>query len=319
MMACLAELASDPSVSGRTVVTSHDPEFVAESLAPGRQGREDAQDDVVWIEGQRAHRLVVDREVAGWRWATIPGENELPGLHEFQDAMRRMLTHAEAGRVPRQEPIPPQSFITARFPLIKDRVSRAGYRFEVREDKARIAPGELAILSGPSGAGKSTLLRQMAEPLRGEIAVGWVPQELARALPPETPVHEALGVGKLQPFERETIREWYGEGFTEDLLPRPVGSLSEGERQRVLLTAEVLRLERAGAQHKLRLLLMDEPFGSVDPAAHLRMMRMLGRWLSRGQHPNAAVLVSHSPGADASLARGFRVPVLEWRVEGASS
>ncbi len=314
MMDCLAELASDPSQRGRTVVTSHDPEFVAESLVASRA---EAEDDVVWIENRKAHRLIVDRDTVGWHWATLPAGVDLPGLVEFQEAMKSMLTHAQADRGGDQEPTPPQSFITHRFPLIKDRVSRAGYRFEVREDKARIAPGELAILSGPSGAGKSTLLRQMAEPLRGEIAVGWVPQELARALPPETPVREALSVDKLGPFERETIREWYGDGFSDDLLWRPVGSLSEGERQRVLLTSEVLRLERSGAQNKLRLLLMDEPFGSVDPAAHLRMMRTLARWLARGQAPNAAVLVSHSPTADASLARGYRVPVLEWRVEGA--
>ena len=259
MMACLAELAEREG-AGRTVVTSHDPEFVAESLALGRT---EAQDDVVWIEGQQAHRLFVDDAASDWRWATRPGDARLPGLLEFQEAMRSMLAHGDPRRAtpPAPERIPPR-----RFALLESTVSRAGYRFEIDQQRLRIGSGELAILSGPSGAGKSTLLRQMTAPARGEVAVGWVPQELARALPPETPVHEALSVGALASRERAIILEWYGAGFKDELLRRPVGSLSEGERQRVLLTAEVLRLERTGAQSRLRLLLMDEPFGSADPA-----------------------------------------------------
>ena len=309
MMACLAELAAHDG-EGRTIVTSHDPEFVAESLALGRT---EAQDDVVWIEGGQAHRLFVDPEATDWKWATQPGEARLPGLLEFQEAMRTMLVHGDPERAtpPAPERVPPR-----RFPLLGPCVSRAGYRFEIDESRLRIGAGELAILSGPSGAGKSTLLRQMTEPLRDEVTVGWVPQELARALPPETPVGEALQARTLSGKEREIVLEWYGQGFRDELLRRPVGSLSEGERQRVLLTAEVLRLERIGSASRLRLLLMDEPFGSADPAGHLRMMEALARWLSRPLLPNAAVLVSHSPAADSSLARSFRVPVVEWRVEG---
>ena len=96
---------------------------------------------------------------------------------------------------------------------------------------------------------------------------------------------------------------------------RPVGALSEGERQRALLAAEVLRLEQAAARGRLRLLLLDEPFGALDPPAHLRLMGSLIRWLQESPG-RAAVLVSHSPLVDLGLARAGGVPTTEWTIDG---
>jgi ABC-type nitrate/sulfonate/bicarbonate transport system ATPase subunit len=72
----------------------------------------------------------------------------------------------------------------------------------------------------------------------------------------------------------------------------------------------VLRLERS-TPGKLRLLLLDEPFGALDPAAHLRLMDALLRWL-RDSDGRAAVLVSHSPRVDLGLAGAAGVPAVEW-------
>jgi ABC-type nitrate/sulfonate/bicarbonate transport system ATPase subunit len=91
-----------------------------------------------------------------------------------------------------------------------------------------------------------------------------------------------------------------------------VGALSEGERQRVLLAGEVARLEQSSA--RLRVLLLDEPFGALDPAAHLRLMEALLGWLCDSR--NAAVLVSHSPLVDLGLARAAGVPAKEWTIDG---
>jgi ABC-type nitrate/sulfonate/bicarbonate transport system ATPase subunit len=77
----------------------------------------------------------------------------------------------------------------------------------------------------------------------------------------------------------------------------------------------VLRLERTGPHTRLRLLLLDEPFGSVDPAAHLRLMEALLAWL-RDSSRRAAVLVSHSPQTDLGLARASGVPTTEWTIDG---
>jgi ABC-type cobalamin transport system ATPase subunit len=111
------------------------------------------------------------------------------------------------------------------------------------------------------------------------------------------------------------LRRWFGRGLDEAMLGRSMDALSEGERQRVLLAAEVLRLEQAAPHTRLRLLLLDEPFGSVDPPAHLRLMQSLLGWL-RESGRRAAVLVSHSPRVDLGLAHASGVPTTEWIIEG---
>ena len=106
---------------------------------------------------------------------------------------------------------------------------------------------------------------------------------------------------------------WFGSAPGDDLLARSVGSLSEGERQRILLAAEAARLDAARGP---RLLLLDEPFGAVDPPAHLRLMEALLRWIPEDAGCNAAILVSHSPLVDLGLARAFGVPTREWTIDG---
>jgi len=65
-----------------------------------------------------------------------------------------------------------------------------------------------------------------------------------------------------------------------------------------------------------RLLLLDEPFGAVDPAAHLRLMEALLGWVGEAGAGNAAILVSHSPLLDLGLARASGVPAREWTIDG---
>ena len=123
------------------------------------------------------------------------------------------------------------------------------------------------------------------------------------------PVREVLGP---EPRD-ELVERWFGALLAPQTLARPIGALSEGERQRVVLAGEVLRLEQARA--RLRLLLLDEPFGAQDPPGHLRLMDSLLGWL-RESRDRAAVLVSHSPLVDLGLARAFGVPAVEWTIAG---
>ena len=172
-------------------------------------------------------------------------------------------------------------------------------------------PGELIVLSGPSGCGKSTLLREIAEGRLVSVELGYVMQDPSRALPAEMPVHEALGARKP---DEQLLRRWFGNGLDEEMLSRPVGALSEGERHRALLAGEVMRLERSAA--RVHLLLLDEPFGALDPEAHSRLMDALLSWLRAQPQRNAAVLVSHSPLVDLGLARAASVPAKEWTIAG---
>jgi ABC-type Mn2+/Zn2+ transport system ATPase subunit len=133
-------------------------------------------------------------------------------------------------------------------------------------------------------------------------------QDAARSFPAEMPVREVLAGSQPAGAAR-----WFGVVPGEELLRRSIGSLSEGERQRILVAAEVLRLERS---RRSRLLLLDEPFGAVDPPAHLRLMSALLGWVSEPGGRNAAILVSHSPLVDLGLARASGVPAREWTIDG---
>jgi ABC-type multidrug transport system ATPase subunit len=193
--------------------------------------------------------------------------------------------------------------------VLGSRVGIAG-RSHAVSGKATIAGGDLVVLSGPSGSGKTTLLRSIAERRPSRVELGYLAQDLGRAFPGEMPVRELLGPER--GARLDVLRRWFGPELNDRLLSRTVAALSEGERQRLLLASEVLRLDRAGGA-RLKLLLLDEPFGSLDPAAHLRLMEALLGWV-RESADRAAVLVSHRPMVDLGLARAFGVPAREWTI-----
>ena len=198
--------------------------------------------------------------------------------------------------------------------LLRARLSIGGRKYAISPE-GLVRGGELVVLSGPSGCGKTTLLRAIAERRPASVEVGYLAQDLGRAFPTEMPVHELLDARRpLLGEHRELFRRWFGPELEDGMLFRPLGALSEGERQRSLLAAEVVRLERAASPGRLRLLLLDEPFGALDPPAHLRLMDALIGWL--GESPDrAAVLVSHSPLVDLGLARAGGVPTTEWTID----
>ncbi|MCA1826629.1 MAG: hypothetical protein LC689_06775 [Myxococcales bacterium] len=217
------------------------------------------------------------------------------GVQRYFAAVDRLLTAREfdgAGAEP-----------TAGGERVLPGTLEIGGRRHATARDALVRGGELTVLSGPSGSGKTTLLRAICGGARAEI--GYVAQDTARAFPQQMPVAEVLGP------QRDRMRHWFGEDLSAQTLQRSIGALSEGERQRVVLAAEVMRLDRIPGRSPLRLLLLDEPFGALDPPAHLRLMDALLGWLS-GSKTRSAVLVSHSPVVDLGLARASGVPATEW-------
>lgn len=153
----------------------------------------------------------------------------------------------------------------------------------------RIAPGEFCVLIGPSGCGKSTLLRtvnRMVEPDSGEVRVDGrpvgehPPEELRRRIgyviqsvglfPHMTVGQNVAVVPRLLGMDKGTIADRIDRmlelvGLSPEWSSRWPRELSGGEAQRV----GVARALAADPP----ILLMDEPFGSVDPLTRVRLQR----------------------------------------------
>ncbi|GAB3635724.1 ABC transporter ATP-binding protein [Hymenobacter arcticus] len=186
-------------------------------------------------------------------------------------------------------------------------------------------PGELVCLLGPNGAGKSTLLRTLAgvqAPLGGRLTVGGRP---LASLSPEARARQLsivlteridagyltgqelvnLGrhphtgwLGGLSAHDHAQVRAALAATGTTQFAHRPVGELSDGERQKVMLA-------RALAQDT-PLILLDEPTAHLDlpnRVALLRLLHLLARTLGK-----AILLSTHE--LDLALQAADRVWLL---------
>ena len=198
---------------------------------------------------------------------------------------------------------------------------RYGAKSETRalEDVSFVAPaGEITCLLGASGCGKSTLLNLTAGLLRvqgGEITLNGETMANAAASPaPEArPVGLVFQDGALFPHmtlaqnvafglpkERHSeIEPWLERVGLEGLGGRYPHELSGGQQQRAALA-------RAMAPEP-QVLLMDEPFASVDIVLRRRLRRecrMILRELG-----TTTILVTHDP--DEALDIADRIAVME--------
>jgi len=175
----------------------------------------------------------------------------------------------------------------------------------------RVGEGEFVSLVGPSGSGKSTLLRVIAGLLRpqaGEVrrafpleALGFLFQE--DALLPWRTARENVALGlRIRGLPRrkalEEAEAWLRRLGLEGLGDRYPHQLSGGQRKRVAL-AQVLAL-------RPRLLLMDEPFASLDAILRTQVTRDLLA-LVEGEGI-AVLLVTHD--LEEALALADRVYLL---------
>lgn len=174
-----------------------------------------------------------------------------------------------------------------------------GVTFEVEE-------GELLALVGPSGCGKSTTLRAVAglEPVQsGELVlagrtlagagvfvppeqrgIGLVFQDLALFPHLSAEQNVAFGLRRHAPQERSArTRELFSLVSLTGLEARRPGELSGGQQQRVAVA-------RALAPRP-SLLLMDEPFSSLDATLREELRAELRALLKR--LGTAAILVTH--------------------------
>lgn len=182
----------------------------------------------------------------------------------------------------------------------------------------RLRPGEVVAVVGPNGSGKTTLVRCIAGVLRpwagqvlvcGDDVAGLSQREVARrvAVVPQDPslpegftALEVVLMGRtphlrlLQnegPADLDAARQAMLATSVWEMAARPVGSLSGGERRRVVLA-------RALAQDT-PVLVLDEPTAHLDIGHQLAVLRLV-RDLCRSQG-KAALAVVH----DLTLAAQF--------------
>lgn len=176
------------------------------------------------------------------------------------------------------------------------------------EISVSLARGEFVCLLGPNGAGKSTLMRTlvgMQAPLAGCVHLAGQDvsslsaQELARFLSVVLTDRVQIGilsVRDLVALGRYPYTDWTGR-LTEDdgaiidwaigaanaqaLMHRPVGALSDGERQKVMIA-------RALAQQP-EVMVLDEPTAFLDLPRRVEMMSLLQ---NLAHETNKAILLS---------------------------
>ena len=185
-----------------------------------------------------------------------------------------------------------------------------------------VSEGEIAVLIGPSGCGKSTTLRminRLIEPTSGRITVagrniadqkphelrlsiGYVIQQVG-LFPHRTIARNISTVPELLGWDRARTHARVEElmelvGLEAELASRYPAELSGGQQQRV----GVARALAADPP----VLLMDEPFGAVDPIVRMRLQdELLG--LQRRLH-KTIVFVTHD--IDEAIRLADRMAVL---------
>ena len=271
--------------------------------------------------GEEYARLaILLNEVRGWAKATLPTYQDRKEFFEGivggdpdpiellraagEAAVRELIAQAQTGT----------SLRLGRVIELEGLVRRYGERAALAGVTLSLAAGQTLVVFGPNGAGKTTLLRVLATLLRphaGQVSV------LGEQLPEEAwKVRGRIGLLGHEPLlyrelsARENLRyhaslHGVGEERVEERLSavsmtaranEPVRTLSRGMVQRVAVARATL--------HNPDLLLLDEPYANLDPAAIELVAPLIGAGAGKTR-----VLTSHDPRrglAEADVVLGLR-------------
>ena len=193
----------------------------------------------------------------------------------------------------------------------------------VEELTIDVHEGEILVLVGPSGCGKSTTLRlinRMIEPSGGRILldgedvtkvnadklrrrIGYVIQQIG-LFPHQTISQNIATVPKMLGWDKAKTRERSEELLTmvgldpEQYRDRYPKELSGGQAQRVGVARAL------GADPDI--MLMDEPFGAIDPITRERLQNEFLRL--QGELRKTIVFVTHD--IDEAIKMGDRIAIL---------
>lgn len=198
-------------------------------------------------------------------------------------------------------------------PILAARDLRVGYgdRPLLPAVNFAVRPGEQWVVVGRNGSGKSTLLKTLLgllSPLGGQVerpegtTLAYVPQRYP--LDPTVPVRaidlvaEGLEAGWsfVKPFrgagDRRRVKDALARVGAEALAERRFDTLSEGQKQRVLLARALVG--------RPSLILLDEPTSAMDLLAEQQTLDILDGL--RRELGTAVMLVSHHLEATLALA-----------------
>ncbi len=157
-----------------------------------------------------------------------------------------------------------------------------------------IEKGKILTLIGPNGAGKSTILKSITRHLAkigGEVYMdghdvyAWAPKEMAKQvavvltdrIQPELMTCEevvAMGrypytnaMGKLTPKDKEIVREALERVHAFDLAERDFTTLSDGQRQRIMLARAICQ--------QPQVIVLDEPTAYLDIRHKIELLDIL--------------------------------------------
>lgn len=171
-----------------------------------------------------------------------------------------------------------------------------------------IRRGNFIVLTGPNGGGKTTLLRLilgLLEPSAGTISVsqelldsppGYLPQKTSIDSHYPISVREVVEMPLLMDstdaaVKRQAMEKALTTMGISHLAPRPIGLLSGGQLQRVLMARAIV--------NDPLLLVMDEPLSYLDRTATENFISLLAALKEKG---TTIILVTHQPEYFSTLA-----------------
>ncbi|WP_233255732.1 ABC transporter ATP-binding protein [Naasia lichenicola] len=187
---------------------------------------------------------------------------------------------------------------------IEGLTKRFGEQIAVDDVALEVKQGSFYGIVGPNGAGKTTTLSMITgllrpdsgrvlahgvdvwkEPARAKRIIGVLPDAL-RLFDRLTGAQLLYYSGALRGLDNETVRTRAADLATafgiEDAVDRLVADYSAGMTKKIALAAAMI--------HSPRLLVLDEPFESVDPVSAANLNEILQRYVASG---GTVVLSSH--------------------------
>ena len=291
---------------GTVIIVSHDRELL--NRVPQQILHLEGTKLTLYSGGYDRFEAARRMKIAQMEKARVQQDRERDRIRKFVEKFRYKATKARQAQsrlkmLERMQPIPefvsdgmggfefpdPESLPP---PLLRLDEVTAGYdgKAVLNRITLRIDAEDRIALMGANGNGKSTLIRLLAgrlDPMSGEIGrhrklkIGYFAQHQADELDfDDTPVQ---ALAKRRPGDiDERLRAQLGRfGFSQERADTPIGSLSGGEKARLLFA-----LMTAEAPH---VLLLDEPTNHLDIAAREGLVQAINAY------QGAVIIVSHDP------------------------